>query len=92
MERNSIYLHFLIFCPATRLSEAVGETSVTESHMSTISFRAVFGKRMSAMNWPSRRTKNRFLQRQKVLQIVLTGWPSLPGCKGGYIDKKGKIA
>ena len=44
------------------------------------------------MNWPSRRTKNRSLQRQKVLQLALTGWLSLPGGKGGYIDKKGKIA
>lgn len=44
------------------------------------------------MNWPSRRMKNRSLQRQKVLQLALTGWLSLPGCKGGYIDKKGKIA
>ena len=44
------------------------------------------------MNWPSRRTKNRSWQQQEVLLPVLTGWLSLPGCKGGYIDKKGKIA
>ena len=44
------------------------------------------------MNWPSRRMRNRSLQRKKDLQLALTGWQRLPGCKGGYIDKKGKKA